>query len=483
MSKYSPTVLPDYGGHVNIGDELANAFEEYQQTKLREKAIREHDQDRAHMLESQALADAIAQSHARSQGIMHGTAPHENLDLEVPSTDMPSKLPWDEISRPAPPVWGEQQRGGGLEDALRGQFDRTSGMQGNRSSLPTPSGFNPRAAGPLPMRKEQAGDRLAADAPSIAGAFNMGTMDFHSPLADRANASAAAASPGATRLHLQGNYEQLTPDYYEDRSAEGPRGRALAAEMARQQHEATVRHLDAQTAALYGPKAPVPGTPEYLDLQDALAAIRVRYRPVPRDPVATHRANRQYDIENPLPQRDNPNAITPQERRARSSAAVSRQDATAFDRRAGGFEQPLNNPMRRMADDTTDFSALRDSVRTYRGKADSARAAATRYNREANQAAGLADVLPAPVLPPSTDDYSDVQSGASTRIAPTPSGTTQLDARGVRRVAPTPPSAAAPTSLFTRQQIDGFYQDALKRGADPAKARARRDSLLRSVSP
>ena len=57
--------------------------------------------------------------------------------------------------------------------------------------------------------------------------------------------------------------------------------------------------------------------------------------------------------------------------------------------------------------------------------------------------------------PTGGSNYDDVQGGSS------------MSSRGAK-------------TRYTPQQIETFYQDALKKGADPAKAKARRDSLLKA---
>lgn len=420
MGRYSPTVLPDAPDPNAAWEGLAHALGTYAASRDYEKAQKEHDQDRAHMQQSQRLGDAIQQANARQAGITPGTAPHEDLDITVPDGLPPSEdhLPFDRAMQPHPQ---------GLASALSGQFDRAGGM------------------------------RPPSSAPTTPGAFSIAGGGFHSPLKDQMSGGGAApmseqpAGGGAPApshtLHMTPSYQQLTPDYYMDRTAPGPVGSALARELGQRKGEAEIDELGARAAYLrehgdyfeqggYGGRGGA-GAPHTLRTPNGY----MLWDPQSRTYIPVDDENGK-PVMPVLPRAST--ALPPQVRSARSAATASRSDATSFDRRASSYEKPLNDPTRRVMGDTADFPALRDSMQTYRDKADSARSAASGFDAQANRGSGVS-------APP-------VLSGQ-------------------------PRNSTPPAQRYTRKQIESFYQDAIARGAKPADAAARRDSLLKTASP
>lgn len=114
--------------------------------------------------------------------------------------------------------------------------------------------------------------------------------------------TAPATQPSHT-LHMRPSYEQLTPDYYMDRTAPGPTGAARAAELGRQKEEAQIAEMGAR-GEYYRGRANAPKPSRYQIVQDDNGFYRVNMDD-PRDvtplsangnPLVPKRAQRNRQV-------------------------------------------------------------------------------------------------------------------------------------------------------------------------------------------
>jgi len=240
MSKYSPTVLPDYGPSPLT--HLADAIGTYVAVKRQRKLDAEREEDRRMAMEDREEARKMREIELARSGYRTGPQPNEPTvflpDIGAPGTALAGELG-------VPPVRQRETVSPMADDAFA--RDLAANLRGTapirtaeESPLQQPVTLGPGA------RRAAAEDQLNPTSEMTPGAFNMGTRRFGAP------APAPAPAPGRTmRISTQDRYLPVEGGGHIDQWAT-PESRAwerqvagaqLAAEL-RQQEEAAERERE-----------------------------------------------------------------------------------------------------------------------------------------------------------------------------------------------------------------------------------------------
>ncbi len=127
MGRYGPPAYTEDRSGELLANAISGAFDSYQQQRrirqfeVERKADRERAaEDRARAQRGMDLADAVALAGARRAGIMPGTAPVEDLTVQLPDPEAISTTLGSGFGRPG--------AGGGLAGELAGDFQKFNHM-------------------------------------------------------------------------------------------------------------------------------------------------------------------------------------------------------------------------------------------------------------------------------------------------------------------------------------------------------------------